>query len=186
MKLRANFIDALKESGLDYFNLSYNLNANLKWWHLLELEEEDYEKAISVALIFRPETYGNGSIANEYIRYKKLYCGKEPSELPYGMPGDLDPDNFIDCLFDKLAKRKRSATRVRIREEIDYAFKDSSINSLDVFQEIVDAYLDYFQAERDMQSLPQRLKEVKEKVNSINAFINNGREYESVRQVLNN
>lgn len=165
MKFKDDFIETIKRSKANDFNLHgkgmHNpYGSKLQWWHIIELEEDDFDKVISIALTFRPDTYSNGNIADKYIKYKNEYFNGSIDE--YSLRLELNPDYFIKFFEAALCKRKQEPTRDRIKKHIKNDFADSNILLLDTYNEIVEAYVNYFKCQRDIEELPTRLEEAEQ------------------------
>lgn len=164
MKFKDDFIEIIKNKKVDYYSLRRNhcsYHINMQWWDIIELEEEDFDKAINVALTFRPIHNENGPIATKYINYKKAYFNGSIDE--YSLRTDLNPEYFISFFENKLCKRKQEATRCRIKDEIEKAFADSNLNLLDTYNEIMGAYIEFFKCQRETEELPKRVKKAEER-----------------------
>ena len=164
MRFKDNFIEIIKNKKVDYYSLRrnhYSYQSKMQWWDIIELEEVDFDKAISVALTFRPIHNENGPIATDYINYKKAYFNGSIDE--YSLRMDLNPEHFISFFAQTLCKRKQEATRCRIENEIKTAFADSNLNLLDTYNEILEAYIEFFKCQREIEELPTRMKKAEEK-----------------------
>ncbi len=163
MKFKDNFIEIIKNKKVDYYSLRRNdyPYTEMQWWDIIELEEGDFDKAIDVALTFRPIHNENGPIATKYINYKKAYF--DGSINDYSLQLDLNPEYFISFLEQSLCKRKQETTRCKIKNAIEGAFADSNLNLLDTYDEIMGAYIEFFKCQRETEELPKRVKEAEER-----------------------